>query len=357
VREHPLLPARNPSPFAGTPTPHPQQSPMSDLPLITITRAIPIRGQSEPASPPSIPGARVKMAPALPQLSRAQLLDYIQGSSAIISMFHDRVDDEFLTAAGPELKGVCNFAVGFDNIDLAACRARKVAVTNTPDAVTEGTANLAFALLLAVARRLTEADRFVRAGHFEHQGNIFPTGWLGMHLTGQTMLIVGAGRIGRAVATRAQAFGMRILYVARSRHLDFEQAPLAAQRIELDDGLRLADVVSIHTPLTPDTRHLIDARRLALFKSTAILINTSRGPTVDESALVEALSARRIWGAGLDVFEHEPRIHPGLPALDNVVMAPHIGSGERYWREEMTRMVCDNAAAIIAGRPAPNLIS
>lgn len=330
---------------------------MPDLPLITITRAVPVRGRTEPTAPPEIPGARVKMAPALPQLTRPQLLDYIRGSAAIVSMFHDRVDAEYLDAAGPQLKGVCNFAVGFDNIDLDACRARGVIVTNTPDAVTEGTANMAWALLLAVARRLVEADRFVRSGQFEHQGNIFPTGWLGMHLTGQTMLIVGAGRIGRAVAMRAQAFGMRILYVARSRHLDFEQAPLAATRIDLDEGLRLADVVSIHTPLTPETRHIIDARRLRMLKRTAILINTSRGPTVDEAALVEALRTRRIWGAGLDVFEDEPKVHPGLLTLDNVVMTPHIGSGERYWREEMTRMACENAAAIVAGHAPPNRVT
>jgi lactate dehydrogenase-like 2-hydroxyacid dehydrogenase len=326
-------------------------------PVIAITRAVPVRGHTDPTAPPSIPRARVKMAPALPQLTRPQLLDYIRGAHAIISMFHDRVDAEFLEAAGPQLKGVCNFAVGFDNIDLAACRARNVAVTNTPDAVTEGTANLAWALVLAVARRLCEADRFVRSGQFEHAGNIFPTGWLGMHLTGQTMLIVGAGRIGRAVAIRAHAFGMRVLYVARSRHLDFEQVPLAAQPVDLDEGLRGADVISVHTPLTPDTRHLIDARRLTLLKPTAILINTSRGPTVDESALVETLRARKIWGAGLDVFEHEPKVHPGLLTLDNVVMAPHIGSGERYWREEMTRLACENAAAIIAGHRPPNLVA
>lgn len=326
-------------------------------PLVAITRAVPVRGHAEPTTPPVIPGARVTMSPALPQLSRAELLRFVAGADVVISMFHDRIDAEFLAAAGPQLRGVCNFAVGIDNIDLAACRERRVLVTNTPDAVTEGTANLAWALILAVARRLGEADRFVRSGQFEHQGNIFPTGWLGMHLTGQTLLIVGAGRIGRAVATRAQAFGMRVLYTARTRHLEFEQAPLAARRVELDEGLGLADVVSVHTPLTPQTRHIISADRLRLMKPTSILINTSRGPTVDEAALVEALAAGRLWGAGLDVFEHEPKVHPGLLALNNVVLAPHIGSGERYWREEMTRMSCDNAAAILEGRTPPNLVS
>lgn len=327
------------------------------LPLVAITRAVPVRGASDPGLPPTIPGARVTMAPALPQLSRAQLLEFVRGAEAVITMFHDRVDAEFLAAAGPGLKGVCNFAVGIDNIDLDACKARRVVVTNTPDAVTEGTANMAWALLLAAARRLCEGDRFVRSGRFEHEGNTFPTGWLGRHLTGQVLHIVGAGRIGRAVALRGVAFGMRVVYTARSRHLDFEQGPIAARRVELDEGLALADVVSIHTPLTPETRHIINARRIALLKPDAILINTSRGPTVDEAALADALKRRRIWAAGLDVFEHEPRVHPDLLTLDNVVLAPHIGSGERYWREEMTRIVCENAATIIAGKSAPNVVS
>ena len=213
------------------------------LPLVAITRAVP--GKIE------IPGAEVKIAPALPQMSQAELLGFIRGAAVIGTMFHDRVDEEFLAAAGPQLKGVCNYAVGVDNIDLAACRGRKVIVTNTPDAVTEGTANLAFGLILAVARRIVEGDRFCRSGEFEKQHNTFPTGWCGLHFTGQTLLIVGAGRIGRAVAMRGVAFGMRVKYVARARHMEFEQAPIAGERIELDDGLSLADVVSIHTPLTP----------------------------------------------------------------------------------------------------------
>lgn len=321
-------------------------TPTPSQPLVAITRAVP--------GEPNIPGARVVVAPALPQMNRAQLLEFVRGAAVVITMFHDRVDDAFLDAAGPGLKGVCNFAVGVDNIDLAACAKRRIPVTNTPDAVTEGTANLAMGLILATARRITEGDRFVRAGRFEHEGNVFPTGWLGMHLTGQTLLIVGAGRIGRAVALRAQAFGMRVLYVARSNHLDFELAPLAARRVELDEGLAEADVVSVHTPLTPQTRHLIDARRLARMKSTAILVNTARGPIVDEAALAQHLKQRRIWGAGLDVFEQEPKVHPDLLTLDNVVLTPHVGSAERRYREMMTAMACANAAAILEGRTPPN---
>jgi lactate dehydrogenase-like 2-hydroxyacid dehydrogenase len=321
---------------------------MTTPPIISITRAIP--------GTPSIPGATLRIAPAEPQMSRAQLLEFIRGSTVIVSMFHDKVDDEFLDAAGPQLKGVCNFAVGTDNFDLAACRKRNVIVTNTPDAVTEGTANIAFALLLDAARRVSEGDRFVRAGNFERQGNIFPTGWLGVHLTGQTLLIVGAGRIGRAVALRGLAFGMKILYVARSTHPDFEQAPLAAQRIDLDDGLRRADFVSIHTPLTPDTRHLINADRLKLMKPTAVLVNTARGPVIHEQALADALKARTIYAAGLDVFEFEPKVNPDLLACDNAVFTPHIGSAERRYREQMTDMVCANARAILAGQNPPNAV-
>ena len=318
---------------------------------VTITRGIPM-----PTPRPVIEGAQVKMAPDNPQMTRDELLAFVKGADVIVSMFHDKIDAKFLAAAGPQLKGVCNFAVGVDNIDLTACGAAKVIATNTPDAVTEGTANLALGLLLDVARRISEGDRFVRTGQFEKHGNGFPLGWMGMHLAGQTMLIVGAGRIGKALAMRAQALGMKILYTARSSHIDFEQAPLAAQRVELEDGLRIADVVSIHTPLTPQTRHLMNAARLAMLKPTAILINTSRGPTVDEAALVAVLQQRRIWGAGLDVFEHEPKVHPGLLTLDNVVLTPHVGSAEQRWREEMTRMVFANATAILAGKSPPNRV-
>ncbi len=312
-----------------------------------ITRYVP--------GPALIPGADVTIAPD-ERMPRADLLRFIRGADVIVSMFYDQVNDEFLDAAGPQLKGVCNYAVGYNNFDLAACKRRGVLVTNTPDAVTEGTANLAFALILATARRLAEADRYVRTGAFERDGNPGPAGWMGMHLTGQELLIVGPGRIGRAVALRALGFGMRIAYAGRSRKLEWELAPLAARRIELDEGLARADVVSIHTPLTPETRHLIDARRIALLKPTAIIVNTARGPIIDEAALADALAANKIYGAGLDVFEHEPKVHPRLLTLDNVVLAPHIGSAEKRYREIMTELACENAGAILAGKRPPNVV-
>lgn len=308
-----------------------------------------------PPTGPVIPQTRV-LDRSRGNPGRAELLRFVQGTSVVVCVFTDKVDAEFLEAAGPSLRGVCAFAVGVDNIDLAACAARGVTVTNTPDAVTEGTANIAWGLLLASTRRIVTADAFVRSGRFEREGNGFPSGWMGVHLSGQTMCIVGAGRIGLAVAKRAVAFGMRVTYVARSVHPEFEVPAITARRVTLDDGLAAADAVSIHTPLTPQTRGLIGARELALMKPTAVLINTARGPIVDESALVDALKRRAIWGAGLDVFEREPVVHPGLLTLDNAVMTPHIGSAEAFWRRRMTEMVRDNTAAILAGCTPPNLV-
>jgi glyoxylate reductase len=321
-------------------------------PLVAITRGVPTHDDA----PPVIAGCRVKIAPDEPQMTRAQLLDFVRGATCVVTMFHDRVDAEFLDAAGPQLRGVCNFAVGVDNIDLKLCAARGVTVTNTPDAVTEGTANMAWALMLATARRLIEADAYARSGAWAKHGNGFPKGWMGMHLTGQTLLIVGAGRIGKAVALRGLAFGMRIAYVARSRKLEWELAPLAAQRVTLEEGLALADVVSVHTPLTEQTRHLLNEKNLKLIKPSAIVINTARGPVIDEAALAKVLREKKIWGAGLDVFEHEPKVHPELVGLSNVVMSPHIGSSERKYRVMMGEMACADAGAIARAERAVHIV-
>lgn len=301
------------------------------------------------------PGAEVRTATE-GALSRPEFLRFVKGATVLVTWVSERVDVEALDAAGPGLRAVCNFAVGTDNIDLKACRERGITVTNTPNAVTEGTADLAWTLILAVARRLISADRFARSPEYPARGPLGPTEFVGLDLTGRTLLIVGAGRIGRAVALRSIGWGMRVLYVARSMHWDFELAPLAARRVELDGGLREADVVSLHTPLTPETRHLIDERRLGLMKKTAILINTARGPIVDEAALVRALKAGRIYGAGLDVFENEPRVHPELIGLENAVLTPHIGSAEERYRALMTSMVQDNVRAILKGERPPNVV-
>ena len=264
-------------------------------------------------------------------------------------MFTDEVDAAFLDAAGQQLRGICNFAVGYNNIDLNACKEHGIVVTNTPDAVTEGTANMAMGLLLAVARRIVEGDRFARSGEWGKRAPLGMGEMLGLGLAGRTIHIVGAGRIGYATALRARAFGMGVIYTSRRRKLAFEGAPRCGRWGELEEGVRQADVVSMHTPLTDETRHLLNADRLAMLKPDAMVINTSRGPVVDEAALAEVLREKRIWGAGLDVFEEEPKVHLGLGELDNVVMMPHVGSGEIRWRNEMTRMCEASARAILAG--------
>jgi glyoxylate reductase len=314
---------------------------------VVVTRAIP--GAFD------VSGASVRvLGEALPE--RRAVLDALPGAEVLVSMFTDRVDAEMIAAAGGSLRGVCQYAVGTDNIDFEACRQGGVTVTNTPDAVTEGTADLAWALLLAVARRVVEADAYARSEAYPANGPLGMGDFLGADLTSRTLLIVGAGRIGRAVALRSLGWGMRVLYVARSRHWDFELAPLAAERVELDEGLARADVVSVHTPLTDSTRHLIDKRRLWLMKANAILVNTARGPVVDEAALVAALERGQIWGAGLDVFEREPVVHPGLIAARNAVLTPHIGSAERRYREMMTAMVAGNVRAILVGEEPANRV-
>lgn len=320
------------------------QATSSGEPRVIVTRKIP--GELQ------VRGAKIEIGPD--ELSpRERVLERIAGASVVVTMFTDRVDQAFLDAAGPGLKGVCQFAVGVDNIDVELCRSRGVVVANTPHAVTEGTADLAWTLILAVARRLIPADRYARSAAYPENGPLGMAEFMGVDLTGRTLLIVGAGRIGFATAMRSLGWGMRVLYSARSRHWDFELAPLSARRVELEEGLAEADVVSVHTPLTPQTRHLINAERLALMKPGAILVNTARGPVVDEAALAEALKAGRLWGAGLDVFEEEPKVHPGLIGLENVVLTPHIGSAARRYREEMTAMVGQNAEAILAGRKPP----
>ncbi|MBX3389572.1 MAG: D-glycerate dehydrogenase [Phycisphaeraceae bacterium] len=319
--------------------------------LVVATREVPGRLSIES------PGIDVvlKNGPA-DRLDRAGLLRHVRGADVVISMYSDKVDAEFLDAAGSQIRGVCNLAVGHENIDLAECAKRGVFVGNTPDAVTEGTADMAWLLILATARRLIEADRFARSGDWAKAGPLGMAQFLGQDLTGKMLLIVGAGRIGYATALRSVGWGMRVLYVARSRHLEFEMAPLAAERVALHDGMARADVVSVHTPLTAETRHLIDAAALAKLKEGAILVNTSRGPVVDEQALVDALKKGKLWGAGLDVFEREPAIHPDLATMTNVVLSPHIGSAAARFRAMMTQLACENAAAILAGKKPPHQV-
>jgi len=282
-------------------------------------------------------------------MGRADLLEAVAGADGFLSMITDAVDAELLDAA-PRLRVVSNMAVGYNNIDVAAATARGIVVTNTPGILTEATAELAFALILAAARRVVDLDRRTRAGEWTCWA---PLLFLSREVSGKTLGVVGLGRIGRAVARRARAFGMRVLYHSRSRLEAAEERDLGVEYAEKDELLATADFVSLHVPLSAETRHLIGRRELDLMKPTAYLINTSRGPVVDEAALVEALKARRIEGAGLDVYENEPMLTPGLAALDNAVLLPHVGSATVETRTKMARMAAENLLSALRGeRPA-----
>ena len=277
-------------------------------------------------------------------IMRDELLQRIAGKHALVCLLTDTIDADVLEAAGPQLKIVANVAVGYNNIDVPACRARGVAVTNTPDVLTNACADFTWALLLAVTRRLGEGERVVRAGAWG--------GWaldymLGMELRGKQLGLVGLGRIGRAVAEKAPAFGMTVAYATRT------PAGLpGAAHMPLDRLLATSDVVSLHCPMTPETRHLIDQKALTKMKRSAYLINTSRGPVVDEGALAWALKERLIAGAALDVYEKEPEIHPGLMALENVLLIPHLASATTETRTAMADLAASNALAVVNGQPA-----
>jgi glyoxylate reductase len=286
-------------------------------------------------------------------LPRRELLDAVAGADAIIGLLTDRIDAELFDAA-PKLKGYANYAVGFDNIDLAEATRRGVPVSNTPDVLTTATAELAWALVFAVARRVVEADEVARSGEWPGWG---PLQFLGMGLTGRTLGVVGAGRIGTAMGLMSSGFGMRVLYTTSGSVNETLEQEVNARRVGLDELLAEADVVSIHTPLTGATRHLFDAQAFAAMKPTAILVNTGRGPVVDEEALVEALETKRIAGAGLDVYENEPAIHPGLPKLSNVVLLPHIGSATTRARRDMSLLAAENVRAMLTGATPPTCLN
>jgi len=269
------------------------------------------------------------------------------GADAVLTQITTRVDDAFLDAAGPGLRVVANVAVGFNNVDVAACRRRGVVVTNTPGVLTDATADIAMALILMCTRRLGEAERWVRSGR--------PWAWgmdwfLGAGVQGARLGIVGLGAIGTATARRATAHGMRVAYTNRRPADPAVVAELGAERLDLDELFATSDVVSLHCPATPATHHLVDAARLASMRSSAFLVNTARGTVVDEAALVAALRDGAIAGAGLDVYEDEPAVHPGLAALENVVLLPHIGSATVATRTAMALLAARNAAAVLVGR-------
>ena len=305
------------------------------MPRIVVTRGLP-----EPAlAALRESGADVRVSEEDRALAPEELHAAVRGADAVVVMLHDRVDDAFLDAAGEQLRVVANVAVGYDNVDVEAVRRRGVRFTNTPGVLTDATADLAIALMLAVTRRLGEGERLLRSRT--------PWAWaidfmLGRGLRGKTLGIVGYGEIGRAVADRARAFGMEVVYTRRS-----------AGGVELPELLDRAHVVSLHCPLTDETRHLIDAEALRAMRDDAYLVNTARGPVVDEAALAEALRDGVIAGAALDVFEREPEVHPGLLDLGNVVMVPHLGSATEETRTAMAELAAANALAVLRGDEPP----
>ena len=287
-------------------------------------------------------------------ISRSELLQMVTGADAIVSLLTEKIDAELLTAAGSQLKSVSNVAVGYNNIDVPACKERGVLVTNTPGVLTEATADIAMALILMCTRRLGEGERVIRAQQPWQWGMFY---MLGMGLQGRQLGIVGMGQIGIATARRAKAFGMNIAYTRRAPLESDVEKDLAAKFMSMDELIESSDVLSIHCPYSPATHHLISENQLARMKSSAFLINTARGPIVDEQALVDALKAGKIAGAGLDVFEHEPKVNPGLLELDNAVLIPHLGSATVETRAAMADIAATNALAILAGAQAPNLVT
>jgi len=281
------------------------------------------------------------------------IIEKIKDCEGILTLLTDKIDAEIMDKA-PKLRIISNYAVGYDNIDVKSATQRGIMVTNTPGVLTETTADLAFALILATARRIVEADKFTRSGKWKSWG---PMLFLGRDVYGATLGIIGLGRIGQAVARRAKGFNMKVIYYSRKRKEDVERE-LGVEYRELRSLLREADIVSIHTPLTEETYHLIGEKELSLMKPTAILINTARGAVVDQKALYKALKERRIFGAGLDVYEKEPiDADDPLMELDNVVLLPHIGSASVETRGRMARMAAENLLAGLRGEKPPNLVN
>jgi glyoxylate reductase len=287
-------------------------------------------------------------------IPREMLLEKVMGVDALLSLLTDNIDAEVMDAAGPNLKIIANYAVGYNNIDVEEATKRGIMVTNTPGVLTETTADFAWTLLMAIARRIVEADKFVREGKFR--------GWepmllLGTDVFGATLGIVGFGRIGQAMARRALGFNMRVLYYDNSRVDEQLEKELKATFVDLPTLLKESDFVTLHVPLTKQTHHLIGEKELKMMKKDAYLINTARGPVVDEKALVKALKEGWIKGAALDVFENEPEIEPELLKLDNVVLAPHIASASYATRSKMSVMVAENIIKALSGEVPPNLVN
>ncbi len=286
-------------------------------------------------------------------LTKAELKEKAKGCDAIVSLITDTIDGELLDAVGPQCRIVANYAVGINNFDVAAATKRGVILTNTPGVLDDATATHTFALLLATARRIVEADRYVRAGKWKGWSPMF---FIGMDVDRKTLGIAGLGRIGTNVARKARGFDMKILYSGPHRNPQAEKE-VGATYVDKETLLRESDFLTLHVPLTPETRHYIGEKELQMMKKTAILINASRGPVVDEKALLKALQEKQIWAAGLDVFENEPEIVPGLLELDNVVVVPHIASATTETRIKMGKIAIDNIFKVLNGQPPDTCVN
>lgn len=286
-------------------------------------------------------------------LTYDELLKESKGRDAMLTMLSDRMDARLIQGAA-NLKVIANYAVGYDNVDIKTATAQSIVVTNTPGVLTDSTADMAWALLFSVTRRIVEGDKLTRAGKF--------TGWapmmlLGGDLVGKTLGIIGAGRIGTAMAMRSRGWNMRVLYMTQSRRNAVLEEMLGAKRVDLETLLKESDFISIHTPLSEKTKHLIGAKELSIMKRTAYLINTGRGAVIDEEVLVHALRNKQIAGAGLDVYEEEPKLKPGLAELDNIVLAPHLGSATVETRTKMSLMAAENIIAVLNRQKPPNCVN
>lgn len=295
---------------------------------------------------------KVFVNPLNRNLKKEEIIKGLRGKDGLLCLLSDKIDAEVINSE-PRLKMIANYAVGIDNIDIEAATKRGIPVSNTPDVLTDATAEMAWALLFAVARRIVEGDRFTRAGKFK--------GWdpllmLGQDISGKTLGVVGAGRIGTAFALKSKGFNMKILYFNRSRNEIIEKE-LGAKKVEIDELLEKSDFVSLHVPLNKSTYHLISEDKLRLMKRNAILINTSRGPVVDEKALIKALKEKWIFGAGLDVYENEPEIPKELKELDNVVLQPHSASATLSSRVGMAILAAKNMLAGLRGEKPPNCVN
>ena len=295
----------------------------------------------------------VEVNPHDSPLTYDELLMQVKGRDAILTMLSDRIDERLMSEA-KSLKVIANYAVGYDNIDIKAATAKGIVVTNTPGVLTDSTADMAWALLFSIARRIVEGDKVTRVGKFVGWAPMF---LLGRDVVGKTLGIIGAGRIGTAMAMRSRGWCMKVLYTTQSNRNAVLEEMLGAKRVDLETLLKESDFISIHTPLSEKTRHLIGAKELSLMKKTAYLINTARGSVIDEAALVNALKNKQIAGAGLDVYEEEPKLKPGLAELDNVVLAPHLGSATVESRTKMAVMAAENIIAVLNKQKPKNCVN